>query len=234
MTSTANSFIIVAAVISLFLVSCESNDIEETSSSTGTTLETSTYKSLSLQDTASSKKDIIANDYEVDDEAYSEIVLNLDNFYDFFEYDERAVLKTNAEGQIEEGTIYQIYVLKDEYVQNIDFKKTDLCITVSCQNSFRACYDVDVNSGRISIVETTETYTDLNKNKTLRLINSGISDMQRLDSRYVDMPIYYFELGAAGATVHDMSNENTIIENSVAWLYQEYILTDVTGSIFFY
>lgn len=89
-------------------------------------------------------------DYYYRDGTWSEISLNAENFFDYFEYKENFTVERNAFGEWESAEISRYYTLKDEYKLLSKYKNNSKPAVKVKVDTYRAEYTLDFEN---------ETYT---------------------------------------------------------------------------
>ena len=159
----------------------------------------------------------------------TEIEITMDNFWDYFEVQEKAFVIKNAFGDYEKVKYFKGYVLKEEYSNNLNYHSSELYVKYLPQGRSVVRIEVDLQNETANILEEDNKYLYEDGEKVVKLVTWSSSDYRDC-SQDID-ELYYISIGAGSADIPKTDKSAVEVDiDSIFIMYNPEII-DVTGSL---
>jgi outer membrane murein-binding lipoprotein Lpp len=104
--------------------------------------------------------------------------ITVENFWDYFEIQEKAFVIKNAFGDFEKVKYFKGYVLKEEYSNNLNYNSSELYVKYLPQGRSVVRVEVDLQNETAKVLEEDNKYLYEDGEKVVKLVTWSSSDFR--------------------------------------------------------
>ena len=157
-----------------------------------------------------------------------EIEVTVENFNEYFVFDQKIFIKKNAFGDLERAYYYKQYVLKDEYAEGLDYNASELYIKVLPKGLSVIKAELDLQNETGKVLEEINKYPYEDGEKVIRL--QRWLDFNNRDCGQDLEEFYYYQFGGYSVEIPE-TQENTVEVSFDSFIWYDPEIIDFTGSL---
>ncbi len=155
--------------------------------------------------------------------------ITVENFWDYFEIQEKAFVIKNAFGDFEKVKYFKGYVLKEEYSNNLNYNSSELYVKYLPQGRSVVRVEVDLQNETAKVLEEDNKYLYEDGEKVVKLVTWSSSDFREC-SQDID-ELYYISIGAGSADIPKTDERTVEVDIDSMFIMYNPEIIDVTGSL---